>query len=239
MVYFSFAMNISQFNPASYYHVYNKAVNGNLLFKNKDDYTSFLSRIETYISKDMEIFVYALLPNHFHLLIKTPEDDLNDIELSYHNNLSRKFSNCFNSYSKWYNLKYDRKGSLFMRPFKRKLLSTNEDISAIIYYIHRNPVHHGLTKFLDEWAYSSYIDTIKNKRSIAQTNELINWFGDLKNFTKEHESMLLDWQSRATTWQVLEPVRLLPSKQKNLISKKDSNYSKEKRTFALRIFIII
>lgn len=78
----------------------------------------------------VEIYAYCLMPNHFHLLIKplTPEA------------LSTYMRKVQNSYSKYFNTKYERTGSLFQFMFKAVHIATEEQLLHISRYIHLNPV---------------------------------------------------------------------------------------------------
>jgi len=53
-----------------YYHVYNRANGNEKMFLNEDNYRFFLKRYNYYISPIADTFVYCLLPNHFHFLIR-------------------------------------------------------------------------------------------------------------------------------------------------------------------------
>jgi REP element-mobilizing transposase RayT len=61
----------------NYYHIYNRGLNRGAVFYQPENYTFFLDRLRKYVaSKQANIIAYALLPNHYHLLVETPTDDL-------------------------------------------------------------------------------------------------------------------------------------------------------------------
>ncbi|MGZ5136030.1 MAG: hypothetical protein ACXWCG_12810, partial [Flavitalea sp.] len=60
----------SPFFPEEYYHVFNRAVGDDLLFKNASHNLFFLQRVEKYFLRVADIFCYNLLPNHFHFLLR-------------------------------------------------------------------------------------------------------------------------------------------------------------------------
>ena len=70
------------------------------------------------------------MPNHFHFLLKPFEK----------NAISDFMRNLQNSYSKYYNTKYGRTGSLFQFMFKAVRIETNEQLIHVSRYIHLNPV---------------------------------------------------------------------------------------------------
>jgi len=109
------------------YHIYNRAVGSERLFKTDRNYQYFLSKYDKYISPVADTFCYCLMPNHFHLLLKIKDlsylSSVLKIENAHSNNhISQQFSNFFNAYTKAYNKENRRLGSLFMKPFKRKLI---------------------------------------------------------------------------------------------------------------------
>ena len=176
-----------------YYHILNKAVGNELLFRTEKDYYYFLAKIEHYILPIADIYSYCLIPNHFHLLIKIKaEENINLQYLKIDDNLGYKvlqqtFGNFFNSYSKSYNKVYDRKGSLFLRPFKRILVEDESYLLSLITYIHRNPIHHKINKEYSDWKYSSYNAIVSNKSTKIKRMEVIDFFGSEEEFVIFHE----------------------------------------------------
>jgi len=64
----------------------------------------------------IEIYAYALMPNHFHLLVKEVEG----------RGVFRFLSKIQNSFAKYYNVRNKRFGSVFQNPFKAKHLESDE-----------------------------------------------------------------------------------------------------------------
>jgi len=104
---------------------------------------------------------------------------------------SRQFSHLFNAYAKWFNIRYDRTGSLFEKPFKRKLVETEDYLKRLVYYIHHNPVHHRFSDAIIEYPWTSYPAIVKSHETKLKQEEVIDWFDDLENFKfyhrQEHE----------------------------------------------------
>lgn len=61
--------NNTPLSSGHYYHVYNRGINSGDLFFEKDNYWHFLRLMDQYIAPVCEIYAWALLKNHFHLLI--------------------------------------------------------------------------------------------------------------------------------------------------------------------------
>jgi REP element-mobilizing transposase RayT len=54
-----------------FYHIYNRGINGEDIFKEERNYAFFLQKYARYIQPVAETYAYCLLKNHFHILIKT------------------------------------------------------------------------------------------------------------------------------------------------------------------------
>lgn len=150
-----------------YYHIYNRGVEKRTVFQNKWDYQRFLETINYYrlsptpgklsdfrrgvkFLKDIKdqkmlvkIFCYCLMPNHFHLLVQQLED----------NGITKFLHRLLDSYTRYFNIKYDRVGSLFQGTFQAKLIENDSYLLQLSKYIHRNPKD---ISNIQEYSYSSY-----------------------------------------------------------------------------------
>ncbi len=174
------------------YHVYNKAVGSELLFRTDQDYVFFLEKLSRFVLKIADIYAYCLIPNHFHILLKIKEPNeipalLKINEDDYSSYLTNIFGNFFNSCSKSYNKTYQRQGRLFMQPFKRILVEDGDYFVVLVNYIHRNPLHHGLVRHFSDWKYSSYRTFLSNKNTQIDRKEVLNYFDSVADFIEYHE----------------------------------------------------
>ena len=113
-----------------HYHVIDRGIERRKIFRAQRDYTHFLERTATLPSRfGVKIHAYALMPNHYHLLLQTPEANLSE---------AVQWLNV--SYSIWFNRKYRRVGPLFQGRFKAILLEVDNALLAVSRYIHLNPV---------------------------------------------------------------------------------------------------
>ncbi len=199
----------SLLEPDAHYHIYNRANGNDKLFINKENYFIFLKKYIEFISPICDTFSYCLMPNHFHFLVKIKSEEIlrpiynpnllflkpKDINSSNDSDLkkflSKKFSNLFSSYTQYFNLKNERKGSLFMKNFKRKKVNNSNYLFKLIHYIHFNPVEAGITNNPYDYEYSSLSKLISNETSILNRKEVISWFDNLENFKLIHEKSSL------------------------------------------------
>lgn len=142
------------------YHLFNRSIARQPVFKNIREYERFTNLIKYYrlgklplrfshfnrLSKEekgkfaekhisvsrptIEILAYCIMPNHFHFLVKQLTS----------NAISTFLRKIQNGYSKYFNIKYERSGSLFQFMFKGVRIETDEQLVHVSRYIHLNPV---------------------------------------------------------------------------------------------------
>ena len=185
---------------SKFYHIYNHAVGNENLFREDANYLFFLKKFSTYIYPFCSTYAYCLMPNHFHLLILVRDEEEIIYNFKELKNLKtvenippterivmQQFSNFLNGYAKAYNIKYKRKGALFLDYLRRIEITDETYFTRLINYIHSNPIHHGFTKKLEDWIYSSYHAIISPKPSRLAKEEVITWFGGTGKFIDFHQ----------------------------------------------------
>jgi hypothetical protein len=142
-----------------------------------------------HIAPIADTYAYCLLKNHFHLLvrIKTQEEQ---ISVKLHKDPSRQFGNLFNAYAKAINKTYRRTGALFQRPFSRIIVDSDAYFCTLVAYIHQNPQIHGLINDFRDWPYSSYLLILSAGSPHVRYGEVVDHFGNLKNFIDFHHQIL-------------------------------------------------
>ncbi|MEO9210035.1 MAG: transposase [Ginsengibacter sp.] len=180
--------------PSTYYHIFNHANSDEDLFRESENYRYFLQQYHKHIDAVADTYCCCLMPNHFHLLVRIKSKEAITKHLPYFKNmegtaatnlLSKQFSNFFNGYTKAFNKKYERRGSLFLKNFKRKIITEKEYLSAVILYIHLNPVKHGFTVKPDDWKWTSYHNFHLEHLSIINT-----LWGSEEDYFKAHENRI-------------------------------------------------
>ncbi len=178
----------------NYYHIYNRGNNGIDVFFDSESYYHFLRLYDRYISPIADTYAWCLLKNHFHTLvyIKTDQEiswdklEYSTIEKPKAFNPSNQFGYLFNAYTQAINKKFNRTGSLFERPFERKLVDSEKYFQNLIFYIHNNPVFHGFTNHINDYPWSSYETILSARPTKLKRNEVIRYYGDIDNFVYFH-----------------------------------------------------
>lgn len=140
-----------QFAQGHYYHIYNRGVGRQPIFRERDNYLFALRRVKKYTNQlNIAVVAYCLMPNHYHFLLR--QDGREPAGL-----LPQRV---FNSYTKAFNKRYDRTGTLFEGRYKAIHVDKDTYLLHLCRYIHANPVKDGLVSRLEEWSYSNYHEWI-------------------------------------------------------------------------------
>lgn len=130
----------------AFYHVTSRGNEKKEIFSNTDDYEKFKSYLwEAREKFGFKLHAYVLMINHFHLLIETPEANLNRL-MHYLNG----------SYTGYYNRKNGRVGHLFQGRYKAILVDRDSYLVELSRYMHLNPVRAGMVEKPEDYQYSSY-----------------------------------------------------------------------------------
>jgi REP element-mobilizing transposase RayT len=65
----------TQFAEGEIYHIYNRSVGKQLLFRNDGNFLWFLKQYQKYLDPVVSTLAYCLMGNHFHFLIKVKTRD--------------------------------------------------------------------------------------------------------------------------------------------------------------------
>ena len=163
-----------------YFHVYNRGVNGQIIFTSDDNFRFLLRRMSEYSTQlNIAVIAYCLMPTHYHLLIEAESRE----------RASLFIQKLFNSYSQAFNQQQNRTGTLFEGRAKFKIIETDEYALQLCSYIHLNPVKAGLTKKPEQWKYSNYLGWIDQKTD-NQVNLVLRFFDNPEEYEKYVHSSL-------------------------------------------------
>jgi len=132
--------------PGAWYHVMNRGRRSEAVFTDRNDYRLFLDLLEEASELwNIKISAFCLMPNHYHLLVHTPEG-----------NLSRCMRHINGVYTQRFNRIHQCDGQLFRGRFKSILVEGDSYLLQLVRYIHRNPIRDGLVDKLDKYPWSSH-----------------------------------------------------------------------------------
>ena|ERR1700757_401865 len=182
--------------PNSYYHIYARGASRQKIFPEPEDNYVFLELFRRYLSSeeirdsagmpyaklydDIELLCYCLMSNHFHLLVYQINAGA----------MQRLMRGVMTAYSRYFNKKYRRSGSLFESRYKASRISSEEYLMHISRYIHLNPskwqthpyssIHHYSGQQADDWlksvrildlflSRSAYIEFVSDYESVKKS----------------------------------------------------------------------
>ncbi len=152
-----------------YYHIYNRGVEKRPVFIDKKSRDRFLETLQFYLYVKQQLSLsnffrqshetrtsiltaqsrlpthakiccYVLMHNHFHLLVQQ----------SATGNISTYLKNISDSYTRYFNSRCKRVGSLFQGQFKAVRVESDEQFIHVSRYIHLNPYTAGNVKTLED-----------------------------------------------------------------------------------------
>ncbi len=132
------------------YHITSRGNGGEIVFFEDGDRTGLLRLLKDVVSRFGWIcHAYCLMPNHYHLLVETPDA-----------NLSRGMRHLNGVYTQWVNRNHHRAGHLFQGRFQSIVVEKQSHLLEVSRYIVLNPVRAGMTDDPSEWRWSSYRATV-------------------------------------------------------------------------------
>lgn len=180
-------MQKKKFVEGQIYHAFNKSIANFGIFKDLNNAEKFIKTLSYYNNKFIEMSLskylerhkddidlnlllpkkysyvkfisYCMMPDHYHLLVKVLTD-------SY---LSKYISDVENSFTRYFNIKFERKGPLWQSRFKSVRIKTNEQLLHVSRYIHLNPTTSYLVENPGDWQFSSYREIISNNSLLKNT----------------------------------------------------------------------
>jgi putative transposase len=176
---------IQPLEHSKYYHIYNRGIDSDILFKEISNFEHFLRLYDQHIEPIAETYAWCLMRSHFHFLVRIKGID--EIPTEKKIQPSQSFSNLFNAYTRAFNKSYKRHGTLFERPFKRKEINSDNYFKNLIIYIHNNPVNHSICEHPISYPWSSYMTCLSSQPTRLKREEVIDVFNDPDNFKYMHQ----------------------------------------------------
>ncbi len=212
------------FIEGEYYHIYNRGVDKRDIFLDDSDYKRFLILLyicnsceklpdhyfdnkdktisEWFSGRSKNTFVdiggYCLMPNHFHLIVRSGGAG----------SVSSFLKKLCTAYAMFFNAKYNRSGILFQGRFRSKHVDEDEYLKYIFSYIHLNPLElydtdwktRGVKdvalskKYLYTYPFSSLLDMDSKKprpqNSIINRNTFPRYFNSGKEVSDHIDDFL-------------------------------------------------
>jgi len=152
------------------HHIIARGIDRKSIFKDDADKDNFLGRLKNILTNSTTLcFAWALIPNHFHLLLRTGSVPISIV-----------MKRLLTGHAIYFNRKHRRVGHLFQNRYKSILCQEDAYLLELVRYIHLNPIRAKIVpdlKFLDKYAYSGHAAIMgKKKNGWQDTDYVLKFF---------------------------------------------------------------
>lgn len=191
-----------------YAHIYNRGVDRRTIFQSDEEYSRFMLTVRVVALSDtsavstllrmrekqlisslkqknleqqfgpttVKIIAFCQMPNHYHIVIRA--DSMDAIAL-YASRLA-------NSFTRFFNLRHQRKGRLFESSYKLVPIETDEQLIHVVRYVHINPANSSKLNLspsqLREYLWSSLPAYLKNESKMCDIETVLSHFSSVDDF---------------------------------------------------------
>ena len=135
--------------PGVLQHVMARGIERRKIFWDDKDRSSFLERLAIILEETQtQCYAWALIPNHFHLLLRTGQTPLSTV-----------MRRLMTGYAVTFNIRHRRSGHLFQNRYKSVVCEEDPYLLELIRYIHLNPLRAKLVedlKALDKYPWTGH-----------------------------------------------------------------------------------
>ena len=161
--------------PGALHHVIVRGIERRTIFKDNIDRDAFLQRLGNILSDTKtSCFAWALIPNHFHLLLRSGSQPLSTV-----------MRRLLTGHAMSFNRRHRRSGQLFQNRYKSILCQEEPYLLELIRYIHLNPLRARLVTDidkLDHYTFSGHgVIMGKMKNDWQETAYVLNLFSGRKS----------------------------------------------------------
>lgn len=160
------------------HHVMARGIEQCLIFRDDGDREDFIGRMSELVSKQAWlIYAWALMSNHFHLLVRTGKGPL-----------SRNMRALMSGYAGYFNRRHNRAGHLFQNRYKSIVCEEETYFLQLVRYLHLNPLRAGIAKGiheLDSYKYSGHSAILGAvERKWQETDDVLERFSDKRKIAR-------------------------------------------------------
>ena len=157
--------------PGTLHHVMGRGIEKTDIFIQEEDRVDFLNRVAILCQEEAwKVYAFALMGNHFHLLIRT-----------FRQSLSYSMKKLLTGYVVNFNRRHKRYGHLFQNRYKSIVCEDDPYLLELTRYIHLNPLRAGVVTGLEElsrnpWAgHAALMGKVKREWQDVET--VLAYFG--------------------------------------------------------------
>jgi len=161
--------------PGALHHIIVRGIERRKIFEDDTDRVNFLDRLGKVLSETgTKCFAWALIPNHFHILLRTGAYPLATV-----------MRRLLTSHAMNFNRRHRRSGQLFQNRYKSILCQEDTYLLELVRYIHLNPIRARLAsdiKTLDKYPFCGHCVIMGKKKKEWQDDAyVLKLFSDKKS----------------------------------------------------------
>ncbi len=150
------------------YHVYNRVASGEPIFSDPEEAVEFIETIREAKTRDgWTMLAWCVMSNHYHLVIRTARVPL-----------WRGMHRIQNLFSRRFNIRHGRTGSLWQSRYKAKFVEDGSYLSQLVLYVHLNPIKAGVAGDPEEYVFGGHREIKRKARNaLVDIDEAMLCFG--------------------------------------------------------------
>ena len=158
--------------PGVLQHIMARGIEKREIYRDRRDRQAFLERLsDIVVEGQARLYAWALMPNHFHLLLRPQVASMVDI-----------MRRLMTGYSVWHNRRHKRSGHLFQNRYKSIVVEEEPYFLELVRYIHLNPIRGNLLTELvqlDTNPYTGHAVIMgKHRYACQDVDWALSWFGN-------------------------------------------------------------
>ena len=166
--------------PGALHHIICRGIAKSKIFIDVKDQNTFLKRLGKILTEtNTPCYAWALMPNHFHLLLRTGTLPISTI-----------MSRVLTGYAIYYNHRHNRHGHLFQNRYKSILCQENTYLLELVRYIHLNPLRGKIIEdinHLDKYPYCGHSTLLGNtNKSWQEIDKILDLFHDKRHLARRY-----------------------------------------------------
>ncbi len=171
--------------PGALHHIIARGIERKTIFDDDRDRDDFLDRLgKILIETSTACYAWALIPNHFHLLLRTGTASISTV-----------MRRVLTGYAIGYNYRHQRSGHLFQNRFKSILCQEDPYLKELVRYIHLNPLRANIVpdmKSLNRYPYCGHAVLMgKTANEWQSTRYILKFFGNhISSARKSYEEFV-------------------------------------------------
>lgn len=190
--------------PGAIYHITSRGNARAAVYLDDDDKQRFLDLLASCVEKFNWIcHAYCLMDNHYHLLIETPDA-----------NLQTGMRQLNGVYTQQFNRRHARVGPVFQGRYKAILVDKDSYLLELCRYVVLNPVRANMVALPEHYRWSSYAAMMGARQGVSwlSTDWILSQFSSRRTLArKRYQQFVLEGIGQASPWSQLKGQVLLGS----------------------------